>query len=59
MSCSQPENGFPSSPSLLHSEKAVQELLQQPVQGTDDHLIEFSEALRSIVIFTFESVYSI
>uniref|UniRef100_A0A2P2L4S6 NAD(+) kinase n=1 Tax=Rhizophora mucronata TaxID=61149 RepID=A0A2P2L4S6_RHIMU len=35
--------------SLLHSEKAVQELLQQtPMQGTDNHLIEFSEALRTV-----------
>ena len=35
--------------SLAQSEKAVQEFLiqQTPMQATDDHLIEFSEALRS------------
>ncbi|XP_021592664.1 NAD(H) kinase 1 [Manihot esculenta] len=48
-SCSQTTNGFNDSLSLFHSEKAVQELLQQtPIQGTDDHLIEFSEALRTV-----------
>ncbi|XP_065867232.1 NAD(H) kinase 1 isoform X2 [Euphorbia lathyris] len=48
-SCSEPENGFTDSLSLFHSEKAVQEILQQtPVHGTDDHLIEFSEALRTV-----------
>ncbi|KAH0987592.1 hypothetical protein GBA52_014769 [Prunus armeniaca] len=49
ISCSQPENGFLNSLSLLSSEKAVQELLQQsPVQSTDDHLIEFSDAMRTV-----------
>ncbi|KAF3452512.1 hypothetical protein FNV43_RR02945 [Rhamnella rubrinervis] len=49
VSCSQPENGFLNSHSPLNSEKAVQEILQQsPVQGTDDHLIEFSEAMRTV-----------
>ncbi|KAJ0080460.1 hypothetical protein Patl1_24070 [Pistacia atlantica] len=49
VSCSQPENGFVDSLPLIQSEKAVQELLQQtPVQGTDEHLIEFSEALRTV-----------
>jgi NAD+ kinase len=34
---------------MFHTEKAVQELLQQtPIQGTDDHLVEFSEALRTV-----------
>ncbi|KAJ1379957.1 hypothetical protein SESBI_46441, partial [Sesbania bispinosa] len=47
MSCSQAENGFLSSFSLF-PEKAVQELLQSPIQGSDDHLIEFSEALRTV-----------
>ncbi|EEF48919.1 NAD(H) kinase 1 isoform X2 [Ricinus communis] len=48
-SSSQPDNGLSDSLSLFHSEKAVQELLQQtPIQGTDDHLIEFSEALRTV-----------
>ncbi|KAH9741399.1 NAD(H) kinase 1 [Citrus sinensis] len=43
------ENGFGDSLSLLQSEKAVQEILQQtPVHGSDDHLIEFSEALRTV-----------
>jgi NAD+ kinase len=44
---SQAENGFISSYSPF-SEKAVQELLQLPIQGSDDHLIEFSESLRSM-----------
>ncbi|KAJ0249064.1 NAD(H) kinase 1 [Hirschfeldia incana] len=44
---SNPENGFSD---LSQSEKAVQELLiqQTPMQATDDHLIEFSEALRTV-----------
>ncbi|XP_021277860.1 NAD(H) kinase 1 isoform X1 [Herrania umbratica] len=49
ISCSKPENGFVDSLSLFHSEKAVEELLQQtPVEGMDEHLIEFSEALRTV-----------
>ncbi|XP_031401369.1 NAD(H) kinase 1 [Punica granatum] len=49
VSTSQLENGFIDPVSLANSEKAVQELLQQtPVHGTDDHLIEFSEALRTV-----------
>ncbi|XP_059430290.1 NAD(H) kinase 1 [Corylus avellana] len=44
---SQPENGIINSFSLF-SEKAVDEILQPPVQGTDDHLIEFSEAMRTV-----------
>ncbi|CAN0901802.1 NAD(H) kinase 1 [Linum grandiflorum] len=48
----RPENGVSDhgdSLSLFHSEKAVQELLQQtPLQGNDDHLVEFSEALRTV-----------
>ncbi|XP_024464595.1 NAD(H) kinase 1 isoform X3 [Populus trichocarpa] len=48
-SSSQPDNGSSDSLTLFHSEKAVQELLQQtPIQQTDDHLIEFSEALRTV-----------
>uniref|UniRef100_A0A1J3JC23 NAD(+) kinase n=1 Tax=Noccaea caerulescens TaxID=107243 RepID=A0A1J3JC23_NOCCA len=48
--CSNPENGFSDLSSLAQSEKAVQELLiqQTPMQATDDHLIEFSEALRTV-----------
>lgn len=43
------ENGFVNATSLLNSEKAVQELLQRsPLMETDDHLVEFSEALRSM-----------
>ncbi|KAL1197406.1 NAD(H) kinase 1 [Cardamine amara subsp. amara] len=40
--CSNPENGF--------SNLSVQEFLiqQTPMQATDDHLIEFSEALRTV-----------
>ncbi|KAK4793353.1 hypothetical protein SAY86_023788 [Trapa natans] len=49
ISTTQLENGFIDSASLVNSEKAVHELLQQtPVHGTDDHLIEFSEALRTV-----------
>ncbi|KAL4335275.1 hypothetical protein GQ457_07G036550 [Hibiscus cannabinus] len=49
VSCSKPENGFGDPLSLFHSEKAVEELLQQtPVEGMDEHLIEFSEALRTV-----------
>ncbi|XP_010545595.1 PREDICTED: NAD(H) kinase 1 isoform X2 [Tarenaya hassleriana] len=49
-SCSNLENGFSDLSLLTHSEKAVQELLiqQTPIQATDDHLIEFSEALRTV-----------
>ncbi|AEE76456.1 unnamed protein product [Arabidopsis thaliana] len=45
-----PENGFTHLTSLAQSEKAVQELLlqQTPMQATDDHLVEFSEALRTV-----------
>ncbi|XP_073273983.1 NAD(H) kinase 1-like [Primulina huaijiensis] len=43
------ENGFDYSPSLLNSEKAIHELVQQPLlDGIDDHLFEFSEALRTV-----------
>ncbi|CAH8261265.1 unnamed protein product [Arabidopsis lyrata] len=47
---SMAENGFSHLTSLAQSEKAVQELLlqQTPMQATDDHLIEFSEALRTV-----------
>ncbi|KAA8528073.1 hypothetical protein F0562_035058 [Nyssa sinensis] len=45
----QQENGFADSLLLLHSEMAVHELIQEPlVQGIDDHLIEFSEAMRTV-----------
>ncbi|CAN8258597.1 unnamed protein product [Cochlearia groenlandica] len=49
-SCSNLENGFNDMSPLAQSEKAVQELLlqQTPIQATDDHLIEFSEALRTV-----------
>ncbi|MCD7446071.1 NAD kinase 1 [Datura stramonium] len=43
------ENGFSDSLSMLNSEKAVEELIQQPIlHGIDDHLIEFAEALRTV-----------
>lgn len=46
------ENGFTCSFSLLSSEKAVEDFVQQPLdQGIDDHLFEFSEALRSMMEF--------
>ncbi|KAL8262681.1 hypothetical protein R6Q59_024030 [Mikania micrantha] len=43
------ENGFLDSLSLLNSEKAVKEIIQQPlVEGIEDHLVEFSEAMRTV-----------
>ncbi|XP_057953649.1 NAD(H) kinase 1 isoform X1 [Malania oleifera] len=49
VSCTQPGNGFMDLLSACNSERAVQELIQQPpVEGIDDHLIEFSEALRTV-----------
>ncbi|KAG6588197.1 NAD(H) kinase 1, partial [Cucurbita argyrosperma subsp. sororia] len=43
------DNGLFNANSLLNSEKAVQELLERsPLMETDDHLIEFSEALRTV-----------
>lgn len=43
------DNGLFNANSLLNSEKAVQELIERsPLMETDDHLIEFSEALRSM-----------
>lgn len=51
-SVSSQENGLVDSLSLVNSEKAVQELIKQPlVQGADDHLIEFSDAMRSMPMF--------
>ncbi|PSR86814.1 NAD(H) kinase [Actinidia chinensis var. chinensis] len=48
-SVSQQENGFVDSLSILNSEKAVQEIIQQPLtQGIEDNLIEFSEAMRTV-----------
>ncbi|KAK4407423.1 NAD(H) kinase [Sesamum angolense] len=42
------ENGCVDSFSVLNSEQEVQELIQDSLlHGIDDHLIEFSEALRS------------
>ncbi|KAI9074850.1 hypothetical protein K1719_043158 [Acacia pycnantha] len=41
------QNGIASSASLF-SEMAMLELLQPPAQGLDDHLIEFSEALKTV-----------
>ncbi|PWA34039.1 NAD kinase 1 [Artemisia annua] len=43
------ENGFLDSSSLINSEKAVKEIVEQPlVEGIEDHLIEFSEAMRTV-----------
>ncbi|KAK3026355.1 hypothetical protein RJ639_042652 [Escallonia herrerae] len=48
-SVSPQEIGLVDSLSVLNSEKAVQELTEQPlVQGIDDHLVEFSEAMRTV-----------
>ncbi|GAB2277037.1 NAD kinase 1 [Dionaea muscipula] len=44
-----PENGFVESVPMFRSEKAVLDLLQQSPHGTDDHLVEFSEALKTVV----------
>ncbi|ONK67444.1 uncharacterized protein A4U43_C05F100 [Asparagus officinalis] len=42
-------NGFPDLVTALDSEKAAHEFLQQPpVRAVDDHLIEFSEAMRTV-----------
>lgn len=48
---SSQENGVDSL-SPMNSEKAVQEMIKPLVQGTDDHLIEFSEVMRSMPMFT-------
>jgi len=45
------ENESSDSLSLFCSEKAVQEILQPPLQGIDEHLVEFSEAMRSMFYF--------
>ncbi|GFQ05268.1 NAD(H) kinase 1 [Phtheirospermum japonicum] len=43
------ENGFIDSLSLLNSEKAIREIIEQPMlPGIEDHLVEFSEALRTV-----------
>ncbi|KAL6564767.1 NAD kinase 1 [Orobanche minor] len=48
-SVSPAENGFIDSFSLLNTEKSIEEIIQQPLlEGIDDHLIEFSEALRTV-----------
>ncbi|GMH10314.1 hypothetical protein Nepgr_012155 [Nepenthes gracilis] len=44
----QHENGHVDSISLLSSEKTVQELLEPAIHGMDGHLVEFSEALRTV-----------
>jgi len=47
VSSSLPENRTLDSLALFCSEKAVQESLHQPLQGIDEHLVEFSGAMRS------------
>ncbi|KAG6400625.1 hypothetical protein SASPL_137466 [Salvia splendens] len=43
------ENGCLDSTSVLSSEKSIEELIQQPpLQGIEDNLVEFSEALRTV-----------
>ncbi|KAI3697204.1 hypothetical protein L6452_30051 [Arctium lappa] len=43
------ENGFVDALSLVNSEKAVKEIIEQPlVEGIEDHLVEFSEAMRTV-----------
>ncbi|KAJ4971183.1 hypothetical protein NE237_004282 [Protea cynaroides] len=45
----QTENGYMDSIALLDSEKVMTKFLpQQPIKGDDEHLIEFSEALRTV-----------
>lgn len=48
--CSQSEeNGFAGSFHPLDSENVVQKYLQEdPIKGIDDHLVEFSESLRTV-----------
>ncbi|KAJ9558620.1 hypothetical protein OSB04_013234 [Centaurea solstitialis] len=43
------ENGFVDALSIVNSEKAVKEIIEQPlVEGIEDHLVEFSEAMRTV-----------
>ncbi|KAL3653354.1 NAD kinase 1 [Castilleja foliolosa] len=43
------ENGLIDSFSLLNTQKSIEEIIQQPLlEGIDDHLVEFSEALRTV-----------
>ncbi|MFS7906821.1 putative phosphotransferase with an alcohol group as acceptor [Helianthus anomalus] len=43
------ESDFLDSFSLLNSEKAVKEIVEQPlVEGIEDNLVEFSEAMRTV-----------
>lgn len=52
------ENEFIDSFSWPSSESSVEELIQQPLlQGIDDHLVEFSEALRSETFVSLSLVY--
>ncbi|XP_077250299.1 NAD kinase 1 isoform X2 [Tasmannia lanceolata] len=50
VTCTQPEeNGFADSPYSLDSESVVQKFLEEPpIKAVDDHLVEFSEALRTV-----------
>lgn len=53
------ENGFLAPFTSFESEKAIHEYISQtPVRSTDDHLVEFSEAMRSkkISLFPLPSV---
>ncbi|KAI3746686.1 hypothetical protein L6452_09125 [Arctium lappa] len=43
------ENGYTNFLTLVDSEKAVKEIVEQPfVEGSEDHLVEFSEAMRTV-----------
>lgn len=48
VSSSLSENRTLDSLALFCSEKAVQESLHLPLQGIDEHLVEFSEAMRTV-----------
>ena len=58
ISCSKAKNGFVDSAPLIHSEKAVEEPQQTPVEGVDEHLIEFSEAVRSMFVSFLKALIS-
>lgn len=57
LKCSQQgENGSLFSPTSIGSGGMIQELFTQSTnKGVDDHLLEFSEALRSKLCFVLDS----
>ncbi|XP_021729016.1 NAD(H) kinase 1-like isoform X1 [Chenopodium quinoa] len=48
VSSSYHENGTSEMVPLAYSEKAIQEMLQLPLEGLDNNLVEFSEAMRTV-----------